>query len=346
MRIETLAAMLLLAPAAVSAGGAGDAMPFLKMDAGARAAALSGAYSAAGDDALCVFYNPAGTALAAKKEALLGHNEWVQDMRNETLAYVHPLDPRFTVFAGANLLLGGKMDRYDAAGAADGSFSPLEGAVSAGGSAWLGRGWYLGAALKNLSQQAAGEKASAWAADAGVLKKAGDWRVGLAAANFGSSIKLGRDKFDLPLTLRGGVSYTFLGDYTAAAEWIRAGGSDDAVAAGAEARLKTGPKEYFFVRAGYRSGRSRYAGPGLTAGAGLANRDLRIDYAFVPYGDLGDSHRVTVAFRFGADRPAPFDRAAYYGLPKPRKPAPAAEKKAGKKAGGQEGKKENVYFMW
>ncbi len=338
--------MLLLVPAAVSAGGAGDALPFLKMDAGSQSAALSGSYSAAGDDALCVFYNPAGTALVQKKEALLGHNEWLQDMRNEILAYVHPLGPRFTAFAGANLLLGGKMARYDAAGAQSGSFSPLEGAVSAGGSARLGRGWYFGAALKTLSQQAAGEKASAWAGDAGLLKKAGDWRIGLAADNFGSSIKLGRDRFDLPLMLRGGISYTFLGDYTAAAEWIRAGGSDDAVAAGAEARLKTGPKEYFFVRAGYKSGRSRNAGPGFTAGAGLANRELRIDYAFVPYGDLGDSHRVTVAFRFGAARPAPFDRAAYYGLPKPRKVDAPQEKKAGKQDTGKEGKKDGGYFMW
>jgi hypothetical protein len=156
---------------------------------------------------------------------------------------------------------------------------------------------------------------------------------------------LGRENFDLPLMLRGGVSYTFLENYTVAAEEVKAGGSAASSAIGAEARLRTGPKEYFSARAGFKTGRSRYAGPGFTAGVGLGNRELKVDYAFVPYGDLGDSHRVTVSFSFGGKRPERFSRASYYGLPPDRvKRQPVQNKKENKKE--KKSKDGGVYFMW
>ena len=349
MKTLGAAALLLFAASPALAGAGSDALPFLKMDAGARAAALSGAYCAAGDDALSVFYNPAGTALAEKKQLLLGHNEWLEEIRNETAAYVHPLGPRLTLFGGVNLLLSGGMDRYDTAGNATGSFSALEGAFSAGASAELLQDFYGGAALKMLSQEAGSKKASAWALDAGLLKTFGEWRLGASASNFGTGMKLGSRRFDLPLMLRAGVSRTFLENFTASAEAVKAGGTETAAAAGAEARLQTAPKEYFFLRAGYKTGRSRYAGPGFTAGVGLANRDFRIDYAFAPYGDLGDSHRVTVGLSFGQPRPERVKRRPYRDLPPKReviKPQPARKtpgKTEKKKTGG---KKEEVYFMW
>jgi hypothetical protein len=58
------------------------------------------------------------------------------------------------------------------------------------------------------------------------------------------------------------------------------------------------------VRAGGRSG--AYAGPGYTAGVGLAlfhgekNRpEIDFDYAFVDYGDLGQAHRAGLTVKFG-----------------------------------------------
>jgi hypothetical protein len=346
--------LLLFAAAPARAGAGGDALPFLKMDVGSRGAALSGAYCAAGDDALSVFYNPAGTALAEKKQILLGHNEWLEEIRNETIAYLHPLGPRLTLFGGVNLLMSGSMRRYDAAGTDTGSFSALESAVSLGASAALLEDFYGGAAVKVLSQEAAGKKAMAWAGDAGLLKLYGDWRIGAAVSNFGTGMKLGARRFDLPLMLRGGVSRTFLENYTVSADAVKAGKSETAGAFGAEARLATAPKEYFFIRGGYKTGRSRYAGPGFTAGVGLANRDFRIDYAFAPYGDLGDSHRFTVSLSFGKPRPEWVRRPRYRDLPptreelqkKPaRRAAPAAAPEKGKKKKIDRSKGTD-YFMW
>jgi hypothetical protein len=352
------ALLLLLAPAAYAGGAGSDALAFLKLDAGARGAAMSGAYAAAGDDALSVFYNPAGTALLDKKEVLLGHNEWLEGLRNEILAYAHPLGPRLTAFAGVNLLLSGRMDRYVVDQAGDprneGYFNALEGAFSVGLSGKLVEDFYGGAALKALTQQAAGDRALGWAGDAGFLTVSGPWRLGASASNFGGKLKFGTKAFAAPAIIRGGVSFNFLQNYLVAAEAIKAGQSETAGAFGAEARVLTGPKEYFLMRAGYKTGRSRFAGPGVTAGVGVASRDLRVDYAFAPYGDLGAAHRVTIALRFGERRPEEMLHSLYGDRPMPqrRKAMPpkraAPKKQEGKTPEEKKGKKDpgEVYFMW
>ena len=79
-----------------------------------------------------------------------------------------------------------------------------------------------------------------------------------------------------------------------------------------------------------------------------------MDYAFAPYGDLGDAHRVTVALRFGGQRPEEVKKHPYGDLPKPakRKAAPASLKRETPKEAAPEKKKKKekkgseVYFMW
>ena len=347
--MKLLAALLLLAMAAppVRAETGTTALPFLKLDAGARAAGLAGAYCAAGDDALAVFYNPAGTALAGRKEILLGHNEWLDGLRNETAAYVHPFENGLSVFGGLNALFSGAMEKYGASGAALGSFSSREGALSAGVSGRLGNGYYGGLAAKAFYQSADGESATAWAGDAGLLKVLGDWRFGLSASNFGGSMQLGSRAFGLPLLLRSGVSAAVLPRLRLSADAVKGGETGWQGAFGAEAELPANPREAFFLRAGYRTGRGVNAGPGFSAGLGFRNGDLRLDYAFAPYGDLGDSHRVTVAVGFGGERLPPEERRAYRVVapqkPGQKKPAPARRQEK-KKSGAKDG--EPVYFMW
>lgn len=54
---------------------------FLLFGAGARGAALGGAYSAIANDASALFYNPAGIALAPRGNALIGTYDYVADTR-------------------------------------------------------------------------------------------------------------------------------------------------------------------------------------------------------------------------------------------------------------------------
>ena len=343
-----MAAVLMIGPALRLYAGAGtEAAPFLKIDAGARAAALGGAFSAIADDASSVFYNPAGPGFMTNDDIMLSHNEWIAGLKNEHFAYVHPQSARLTFFTGLNLLISPAMDKYDISGVKTGSFFAGDGALSAG-AAWAFTDSFCGGlAAKGVYQQADKEKACAYAADLGFVKKYEYLKLGLAVQNLGTPLKLYKESFDLPLTFRGGAAYRLNDMFWLAADAVQTGGGL-VFAGGAEGELVVTPTETVFARAGYKSGRSRNAGAGISAGVGLKSGELRFDYAFAPFGDLGDSHRLTVSFKFGSDREYLSRekklRQIYRkseAVPKGKQDRPA-EGKSKKKAPP---KKEN-YFMW
>ncbi len=342
MNRTAILALLILCPAGPAAAAGTAALPFLKLDQGAAAAAMGGAYCASGGgDAWGVFYNPAEAALAARRELALGHNEWVQGIRNETAVYLSPLSGGAALYGGLNALFSGGMDKYDEAGAKTGTFSSREAALLAGGALPLGRDWYGGAALKGLYQAIPGETGYALGGDAGLLKRAGDWTFGASASNFGSAMKLASASAPLPLVLRAGAAWELPGRLRLEADLVKPGESAVAPAAGAEASFRAGPDAEFFLRAGFSGGRSDLAGPGAALGLGLRNGDLRLDYAFSPYGDLGDSHRVTVALTFGAP---------VRGKAAVRRAVPARRPARGGKTGNERKKRKeedgSVYFIW
>jgi len=322
-------------------------MPFLKIDSGARAAALGGAYSAAGDDAASIFYNPAGVSLSENKELEISHTEWLQGLRNENLAYIQPLGKSYTVFGGANVLLSGGMDKYDTLGVKTGSFNSYEGVFSLGLSAALGWDCYSAYALKAFYQKVDKESASAFAWDAGLLKVAGDWRFGVSVANMGAKLKLGSRAFELPLMIRTGVAWRLNDQLLLSVDAVKAGESAAALSAGVERGFQIGQNESFFVRAGYKSGRSQYAGSGFTGGIGIQNKDLRLDYAFSPYSDLGNAHRVTLSFSFGALRENIIAKTGYpSGYHKRSSQAPAEEKTPAEMKKEKKEKDKGIPLSW
>ena len=54
------------------------------------------------------------------------------------------------------------------------------------------------------------------------------------------------------------------------------------------------------LRGGYDQNRTRGVDgfAGFSAGAGFDFSALRLDYAWLPFGDLGSVNRITIAFRF------------------------------------------------
>lgn len=299
----TAALLLACAVPAFAAGPGGDALPFLKLDAGARPAALGGAYSALGDDAFTVFYNPAGAAFVDRKEAAFTHHMWLEGMSQESLAYVHPASRRLSFYGGANLLLSGAMDRLDNAGLVTGDqFSARDGEYFFGATVLLARNVFAGGAFKAYSQTADNESAFAYGGDLGLLATTGDLRFGASASNMGARLKFGDRSFPLPLVYRAGAAKALFQQYWLTGDWVRAGAADGYPALGAEGEFEIDETQALFVRLGWNGGRSRNAGSGFTCGAGLRNYDLRLDYAFSPFGDLGASHRFSFTYSFGQAR--------------------------------------------
>jgi hypothetical protein len=75
-----------------------------------------------------------------------------------------------------------------------------------------------------------------------------------------------------------------------------------------QAGLEAGYQSFAFFRAGFSHPfqKTDYDGlSGLTVGVGFALKGFRVDYAFVPYGDLGNNHRVSVGYGWGGPKAAP-----------------------------------------
>jgi len=50
------------------------------------------------------------------------------------------------------------------------------------------------------------------------------------------------------------------------------------------------------LRAGYRTGQD--IGSGISYGAGFKIGKISLDYAYVPYGDLGNIQRISLGIKF------------------------------------------------
>ncbi|PIR19058.1 MAG: hypothetical protein COV48_04080, partial [Elusimicrobia bacterium CG11_big_fil_rev_8_21_14_0_20_64_6] len=157
----------------------------------------------------------------------------------------------------------------------------------------------FGVSLKYLRSHIASTEAQGAAADVGVKRAFDRVSVGAALRNLGPGLKFQDQRNDLPLRLAAGAAYKLGGGHAAAAELVNGprGAGTDASFGGEYQAFKS-----LFVRAGYTTqtaitgGSGFDAARGLTMGLGLRNEKWSLDYAVLPSGELGRSHR----FSFGA----------------------------------------------
>jgi hypothetical protein len=119
-------------------------------------------------------------------------------------------------------------------------------------------------------------------------------KVGVAVQNLGTSVKYGETADSLPLVIRGGAAYVKeMGSnkLTVAADVAKFG--DDStikILVGGEYLINN----MLAVRAGYKVG---FDTESFTVGAGFMQQKFSVDYAFVPFGDLGTSHRLSFGLK-------------------------------------------------
>lgn len=318
MKTTTLLALLLaLAPAARAAGAGADPFNFLFLDAGARPVALGGAYTALVDDADSLLYNPAGLAVARRHTATLMHNQHFEGITQEYAAYASPWGWGLNL----NSLNFGEATRTtysQPTGAGLGKVAMNDLAFGAG----YGRevlGVRAGVGLKYIREFIAGVTASGYAADLGVQRDSALFpglSVAAALQNLGPSVRFQRAKEKLPLNMRGGAAYRFttFGSPSVAALDVTKERSESALVA---VGVEVAAGGVLPLRVGFAS--RNQAGPGVTAGLGFRLGSVGVDYAFVPYGDLGMAHRLSVCVRWG---PEPEDRATPAPKPLVRTVAP------------------------
>lgn len=293
--MRSLLAVLLLASPALGA----ETASFLDIGVGARALGMGGAYTALADDANALYWNPAGLSKLEKREFTASHAELFESTRLDFLAYAHPTG-RGTFAAGLTYLSQGKLEGRDGMGRRTAGYDASDAALSLGYARKLDD-VELGATVKYLQSHIAGTQAQGVAADIGAKRAFGPVSVGAAARNLGPGLKFQDQRNDLPLRLALGAAYRFTGGHAAAAEVLSGprGAGTDASFGGEFQAVKS-----VFLRAGYTTrtaitgGSGFDAARGLTMGLGFRDERWSLDYAVLPAGELGRSHRFSLGARF------------------------------------------------
>ncbi len=278
-----------------------SAFPFLKINLGARAVSMGGAFTGLADDESALYYNPAGISSLGGKRFIAGYHNYFVDIQSGFLGYVNRFNEHFSFGGWISYLNYGEFVETDSTGAILGDFSG--GDLLAAVTVAVRRNYNLtlGGTIKVIYERVHDYSASGFAVDLGVKYSSDRDRfgVGLMIQNLGKQLSaLDVDKYRLPLTVRGGVSVRprefpliLAGDLIIPVD------NDVVVAFGAD-YYEFKP---FYARIGWNSFGSNYRGAdsddtwaGLSLGAGFDVKRLHISYSFSPCADLGESHRVTL----------------------------------------------------
>lgn len=312
-KLSALAVLLVLASRALASGTQGaTAFDFLTMDAAPRPAAMGGAYAAVSDDADGLLYNPAGLAFLSASQASFAHADLYEGLTQDYLSVVlHGEDDQRLEHGrwigegqGAGLYLEtfdfGKVQRTtlaDQSGSGLGTFGIRDWALGAGYALklndWLG----AGGAVKYLRETIDNTVAQTAAVDLGArvdFEKALSQPVSIGAAvqNLGPDPRFGVLRQPMPETLRLGAAWQPKTAYTFAVDLVQVRGGAMSTRVGGEWRAS----EAVALRLGWNG--QNDAGPGITVGAGVTWKSVRVDYAFVPYGSLGEAHRIGATVRW------------------------------------------------
>jgi len=292
----------------VNAGSMGTSnADFLRIAAGAGPAGMGSAYTALAQDVNASFWNPAGLAPRTGHHITFMHLTWFETLNYEFLAYAQGLGPGQGI--GGHVIYFWLPDFNSTEDENGRILDPQAGrmydlalGLSYGydlGFIELMRGrTYIGGTLKFINRQLMDQTAQSVSLDWGIMVQADNGlTVGLTTLNIGTKIK---DEYS-PFTVKIGVGFPFDlsrdHQFRLALDLIKLIDFDYwedhswKTYAGAEYVLLG----IFAFRLGYQVGEDL---AGITAGLGAQYGMFQLDYAFVPYGFLGYTHRVSVSANF------------------------------------------------
>lgn len=274
---------------------------------------MGGAFTGGAQGAEALFQNPAALARIepeAPSEAAFGYDALIETAYQGAAAYARPVGRSGAFGMGLVYASQAPQTVYTALGDASGAFTPLDVAAGAGYARRVG-GVSIGLGLKAIRSTLSDHSGTTAAADFGLLARhmgdlgEGPIDIGVAVSNLGPPLKLGQSADPLPLRARAGALWHASPTFDMAADVIFPVDQDEYMELGAEARFPADMMGSSLpwtaaLRAGYDQNRSRGVEgfSGVTFGGGLDFSALRVDYAWVALGALGNSNRVTLAFRF------------------------------------------------
>lgn len=303
--VSALSVSVAAFPSGVFAGVGTTAAQFLKLSPTARGAAMADAQGASADDVFAIYSNPAGLAAMEKAQLGASYITYFTDVNYGFVGYADPDKSIGAVGIGLTYLVINKIERYSINEVKGDDFTAGDMALSF---AWARRdaipavleNTSVGAALRLISSemdQTAGYTASV---DIGAIHRpVSDVAVAIAVQNISPGLKFREVTDNLPLNIKVAGAYDVTED-------ARLGLEINQYIIDAKSYAAVGG-EYWLsgrrlaLRLGYKYGydtASLGSLVGITGGLGFRVWGAGLDYAFVPFGDLGDTHRVTFSAKF------------------------------------------------
>jgi len=305
----------------------------LKIGVGARPSSMGEACVAIADDVSSIYWNPAGLFQIRSSQLSAMHIEWLDDIRYEWLGYAQPVASWATVAADVSYIHMGTIPRTIESSTEgyeqDGTFtaSDMAGRFALAGK--VRKDVLVGASFQVLQSRVdfrdvTKERIADRIAQSTAINLGGIYNtpvpnlsVGCSFQNMGGQTQaFFNEKEPLPFAFRLGAAYRkTLNTIQEAGSPVEEEAVDPDKPTGvlvvamdlnlpvdgpAGIRLGT---EYQFgngiaIRGGYRTGTGLEFPSGISGGAGYSTASYHLDYAFVPYGDVGNTHRVSFTVKF------------------------------------------------
>ena len=307
---KTILLLLLLSPAIIFAYGKKDvgttSAAFLKLGYGGRPTGMGDAFTSVNGDVSNLYYNPGGLISVNNKIFSFMHINWLADIKYNALSYVQPLKDNSGVFGIAlGSLDYGTIDMTDEITKSKiGTYSAYDRIlhISYADKIKFFKTYFdAGMNFKYIIQKIDKESAQGIAADfGGQIELQEDWRAGIMVQNIGKMSKFENENDPLPLNVKIGTSYKFIDErFLTALDINFPNDNSPYIALGAEFMLMEKAQNNFNlgIRLGYNGLNSDKKGYSLGFGLNIMQFDL--DYAFLPFEELGNTHRIAVNYNFG-----------------------------------------------
>jgi len=274
---------------------------FLKLGIGAKSAAMGNAVAGVYNGTDAIYWNSSALNYMTRKELSFSHTIWFEDISYEWLAFVLPTQEYGNFGVAIQYVSYGDIKKVDINNTPNGSLSPLDMAIYLS-YANTYENFNLGGNLKYIYSKIE-NSASAFALDLSASYDiTNELCIGAAITNIGQQMKFNDESEILPLLFKVGAAYWILNSWLASLDLNFPNDNDFYFNLGTEYKVFANEKTDIFIRAGY-DGRNKDV-PGfnwLNLGFGINYLDYVFDYAFVPYGDIGMTHRFSFSIKFGPE---------------------------------------------
>jgi len=279
---------------------------FLNLPIGARGSGMGGAYSAISEDASAVYWNPAGLVQIPKLSAIFMRSQYVAGISYQYVAYAHRLSYN-SVLAGSVFMTDiGAIDHTDMDGNNLGTFSPRDQVLTLSYSLAILEfsnkdiDVSMGVSLKHIKSRIV-ESAKAYAGDVGIMTYNFTnipYRLAVTMTNLGSGMRYDVDSSPLPLTFKLAGAVNPFRNMLFSLDMVLPKGNRPNFLFGTELSTEPNDLTRLSARAGLNAQRIRDGLSAFSVGVGATMHFFTLDYAFVPMGELGTTHKISITFDF------------------------------------------------